>query len=126
MRATAVLATAVPAARLLPPPVVAAVGEPAPEPAVLRAHPVVRSELELIQEAQAAEPARALAVLRNHERAYPAGMLAQEREVLAIRSLLALDRRADAEARAARMAQRYPGSAQLRRVRVLLDEAPRQ
>jgi hypothetical protein len=88
-----------------------------------KAQVTVPGELELIQEAQAAaEPARALAVLRTHERHYPGGMLAQERDVLVIRALLALDRRADAEARAARMAERYPGSAHLRRVRVLLDE----
>jgi hypothetical protein len=124
--ASAPAAATPPAARREPVPSVLPL--PSAEPAP-RSNPrpiAPPSELSLIQRAQsAAEPARALAALRQHERLYPDGMFAQEREVLFIRSLLALDRRADAEARAAQLAARHPGSAHLRRVRVLLDE-PRQ
>jgi hypothetical protein len=111
---------------MLEAPVEAPVAAPVAAPTVREkpaSKPLVRpSELELIHRAERAEPAAALAALRTHERLYPDGMLAQEREVLVIRSLLALSRRPDAEARAASMASRYPGSAHLRRVRVLLDE----
>jgi hypothetical protein len=46
--------------------------------------------------------------------------LAEERERLAIEALLRLDRRADAEARAARFHRRYPRSVQGPRIRELL------
>lgn len=84
------------------------------------------TELALIQRAQAEskDPAGALLVLQKHARLYPGGVFAQEREVLAIGALIALGRRSEAEARAARMAELYPGSLHLRRVRVLLEGGP--
>jgi hypothetical protein len=93
------------------------------EPALSPSPP---SELDLIRRAETlrGSPARLLAVLDEHARFYPDGMLAQEREVLAIEALVAEGQRGAAEQRASRMAQRYPGSAHLRRVRVLLDRAP--
>jgi hypothetical protein len=47
-------------------------------------------------------------------------MFAQERDVLAIEALIAAGRRPEAEARAKQLELAYPGSAHLRRVRVLL------
>jgi hypothetical protein len=81
------------------------------------------SELTLIRRAQdmRGSPNQVLSVLSAHERTYPEGVLVQEREVLAIEALLASGRRAEAEKRAARMEQRFAGSAHLRRVRVLLE-----
>jgi hypothetical protein len=109
------------------PPDVAPVVVPAVETApdkVLEVGPPP-SEIALIESAQNAHasPARALALLQKHARLYPDGMFAQEREVLAISALLTLGRRQAAEQRAERMAETYPGSLHLRRVRVLLDGA---
>ncbi len=80
------------------------------------------SEMELIREAEylRKQPSQALRKLDEHARLYPDGMLAQEREVLAIEALLAAGQRPAAEARAERLAANHPGSAHLRRVRVLL------
>lgn len=81
-------------------------------------------ELALVARAQAAlarTPGAALSIVAEHERAFPHGALTQEREVVAIDALLRLNRRAEAEARAARFHQRFPGSAHGRRVDVLLE-----
>lgn len=78
--------------------------------------------LEQAQDALAADPARALELVEEHRRHHPRGMLAQEREVLAIDALLRLGRRAEAEAQAGRFRERHPGSAQLRRIETLLAE----
>ena len=91
-------------------------------PKVVPAQVVAPSEMELIRVAEdlRAQPLKALQKLDEHTRLYPSGMLAQEREVLAIEALLSAGQRPAAEARAARLAAAYPGSAHLRRVRVLL------
>ena len=81
-------------------------------------------ELALVARAQAAlarTPGAALSIAAEHERAFPRGALTQEREVVAIDALLRLNRRAEAEARAARFHQRFPGSAHGRRVDVLFE-----
>jgi hypothetical protein len=57
------------------------------------------------------DPARSLELAEQHARAYPNGTLGEEREVLAIESLLKLGRRADAAARARRFELRFPSSA---------------
>jgi hypothetical protein len=93
---------------------------PRPRPAV--STPV--SELELFRELQGAivdrGPARALAIARQHQASYPDGDFAQEREALAIEALLSLDRRSEAETRAARFRTRYPQSPLRRRLDTLL------
>jgi outer membrane protein assembly factor BamD (BamD/ComL family) len=61
-------------------------------------------------------------VTEAHAAQFPDGSLSQEREVVAIQALLALGRPEDARARAARFAQRWPGSAHLRRIEVLLGD----
>jgi hypothetical protein len=83
------------------------------------------TELALVNEAQEAlaarDPARALAQAREHELRFRDGMLAQEREVIAIDALLRLGRRREAESRALRFHAQYPQSAHGRRVDVLLQ-----
>jgi hypothetical protein len=99
--------------------------EPLGNPAAAAALP---SELSLIQQAEAARArgADALALLATHERLYPRGALAQEREVLAIELLLKAGKLAQAAARASHFDHRYPQSAHLPRVRALLERARRE
>jgi hypothetical protein len=56
------------------------------------------------------EPARVLAVVEQHRQRFPHGRLAEEREALAIRALLSLGRRQDAETRARAFRAAYPNS----------------
>jgi hypothetical protein len=83
------------------------------------------SELSLIQQAEAARDhaAQALQLLAEHERLYPRGALAQEREVLAIELLLKIGKPDQARARAERFERSHPSSAHLPRVRALLARA---
>lgn len=72
------------------------------------------SEAELLERARAAlasTPARALALTEQVRTRFPAGVLAQEREVIAIEALKRLGRSDEAARRAADFARRYPGSA---------------
>lgn len=83
-------------------------------------------ELSILHRAQGAlrrNPAEALALGARHEREFPGGALAQEREVIAIDALLRMGRSAEATARAQRFAARYPGSAHAQRVEQLLKNA---
>ena len=56
------------------------------------------------------DPARALALAREHERKFPQGILAQEREVIAIQALAAMGRGDDAREKADGFDEAYPGS----------------
>lgn len=70
-------------------------------------------EHQLLRAARAAlerDPARALALTQEHKRRFPAGMLAQEREVIAIEALSRLGRSDDARSRADRFGKEYPDS----------------
>jgi hypothetical protein len=69
-----------------------------------------------------ADPSRALALTEEHRRDYPAGLLGQESDLIAIEALAALGRTGDARDRAARFRARYPSSAHLRRIDRLLGE----
>jgi hypothetical protein len=83
-------------------------------------------ELSLLRRAQEASrnnPTEALALTALHAQEYPSGLLAQEREVIAIDSLVRLRRLAPARARAAAFSERYPGSAHRRRIELLLTDA---
>ena len=86
------------------------------------------SELTLLREAQKAvraEPSKALALANQHARLYPSGLLAQERETVAISALESLGRSAEARARAERFRAAYPGSAYWPRIQHLLgSDAP--
>jgi hypothetical protein len=104
--------------------------EPAPKPAALRkslAEPVKSaaasadglSEPALLEQARRAltnSPATALALTNQHAARFPRGVLAQEREVIAIEALRRLGRSAEADRRAAAFGQAFPGSAHQRMV----------
>lgn len=121
-------------------PVVAAVQTSAPEPrstarapkrtrsgVVVPTTPESRTELELLRAAEASlaeDPASAFALTTRHLLAYPDGMLAQERELLAIQAQLKLGERASAELRAQRFRERYPRSPLERRLERVLAIEP--
>lgn len=67
------------------------------------------------------QPARALRDIDRHQVRFPRGALAEERERLAIETLLALGRRDAAEARARQFRSAFPDSLQWDRIRALLD-----
>src|SRR5262249_31604551 len=88
----------------------------------------VASELALLQRSRAAlrrDPAAALALAEQHARAYPHGMFAQEREVLAIEALLRTHARPGALQRAQTFVIGPPDSPYAVRIRALLDELPK-
>lgn len=60
--------------------------------------------------ALASEPERALSLVETHQREFGAGILAEEREVLAIEALAALRRHPLAERRAEQFRMRWPAS----------------
>jgi hypothetical protein len=126
-------------ARLVITPAPAAAAPPValPEPAVQTLRPRVArptpsatpdpdAELSLLQRAQSAlehAPAAALELAGEHARRFSSGVLVQEREIIALESLLRLKRRAAAVARAERFVQRFPDSPHTRRVRALLERS---
>ena len=72
------------------------------------------NETQLLQRAQQSlprDPAAALAAAEEHRLRFQGGVLAQEREVIAISALGALGRKAEAQSRAARFVESYPRSA---------------
>ena len=83
------------------------------------------SEPVLLEQARrtlASSPATALALTNQHLARFPHGLLAQEREVIAIEALRRLGRNAEADRRAAAFAQAFPGSAHQRMVE---DSSPK-
>ncbi|HTN90230.1 MAG TPA: hypothetical protein VL242_41430, partial [Sorangium sp.] len=85
------------------------------------------TEVQLLYRAQgalAADAGSALALTVEHARRFPTGALGQEREIIAIRALLALGRAAEARARAASLLERFPGSAYRGRLESLGLEEP--
>ncbi len=90
---------------------------PAPSPPARTSAPAARpaeSEAELLERARdalSANPARALALTEQHRAHFPAGVLAQEREVIAIQALKRLGRTDEAARRTADFSRRYPNSA---------------
>lgn len=84
---------------------------------------ISESEAQLLQRAHDAlqsGPARALELTREHAARFPSGVLAQEREVVAIEALVQLGRADEARTRAASFIQAYPGSAHRRRIEALV------
>lgn len=84
---------------------------------------VVETEVSLLEEAQAAsrsDPQRALDLTNRDVLRFPNGVLAQEREVIAIDALTRLGRMDDARARARQFFQSFPGSAHGPRVAALV------
>ena len=81
------------------------------------------SELALLRRALGAlqsHPNQSLELAAQHERDYAHGIFGQEREVIAIDALLALQRTGAAEARARAFLAHYPRSAHAPRIRALL------
>lgn len=77
------------------------------------------SEPALLEQARrvlASDPAAALALTGQHATLFPRGVLAQEREVIAIEALRRLNRSAEADRRAAAFAKAFPGSVHQRAV----------
>lgn len=68
-----------------------------------------------------AAPDRALALTREHERRFPRGVLAQEREVIAIQALAAIGEGEAARKKADGFEQAYPDSPHRRRVGEVVD-----
>lgn len=103
---------------------------PSANPPVQRSSPSpARSadESTLLRQAQAqlkSNPARALALTQEHRRRFPKGVLAQEREVIAIDALARLGQGSEAQKRARDFDERYPGSAHQRRVESATKPAP--
>jgi hypothetical protein len=86
--------------------------------------PAPEAELALLQRAQTAldrDPGAALALAEQHAREHPAGVLSQERDMLAMEALVKLRRVPAALARAERFVRDYPTSPHNERVRALLE-----
>jgi len=72
------------------------------------------TEAEFLERARGAlgqSPSAALSLANQHRARYPSGVLAEEREVIAIEALKRLGRSAEAERRIEAFSRRYPGSA---------------
>jgi hypothetical protein len=83
----------------------------------------IADEARLLESARAAlgnNPARALELASEHQRGYPSGQLAAEREVIAVDALLRLGRRQEAEERAAPRLRDAPNGLYAKRLRQLL------
>jgi hypothetical protein len=81
------------------------------------------TEAEFLERARGAlgqSPSAALSLANQHRARYPSGVLAEEREVIAIEALKRLGRSAEAERRVEAFSRRYPGSA----YRKKLDSGP--
>jgi hypothetical protein len=77
------------------------------------------NEATLLRQAQASlrnDPARALSLTREHRRRFPRGVLAQEREVIAIEALSRLGRPDEAKKAATDFTELYPDSAHRKKV----------
>ncbi len=72
------------------------------------------------RQAQASDPATALALTQEHARRFPRGELVEEREVLAIEALAGLGRRSEARARLDAFRRRFPQSLHVARLERLL------
>jgi hypothetical protein len=97
----------------VPPPVrvVQIVSAPVPPPTPEDQLTAERRLLDIARRAlEAEDPARALQAAAQHERRFPSGVLAQEREAMGIRALVMQGRAEDARARADRFAARFPDS----------------
>jgi hypothetical protein len=87
----------------------------------------LQREGQLLQSAGAAvdaDPQAALAGLDQHEREFPRGQLAAERELLAVQALRNLGRNDEARARGEALIARFPRTPYASRTRHLLDALP--
>jgi hypothetical protein len=72
----------------------------------------------------AGDGARALQAVDRHAAAFPRGLLTEEREALAIRALLGLERTSEARSRLSRFRTRYPDSLFLPAIESAMRNAP--
>ncbi len=94
-------------------------------PAQKATKPVLPSEASILERARrnlSKDPAAALAATQEHKRLYPRGVLAQEREVIAIEALKRLKREAEAKSRAETFETEHPESAHQRKVESILEK----
>lgn len=90
-----------------------------------RGSPDPQAELTILNRAQdalAQAPRRALTLAEDHARAFPRGVFAQEREVIAIEALIKLQRSDDATARGRAFLATFPTSTHAPRVQHMLGE----
>ena len=84
------------------------------------------AEVKLVQRAQDAlrgsRPTEALALCNDHAKRFPNGMVTQECEVIAVEALVKTGKKDEARRRADRFKARFPGSASIRRLDVLLGD----
>jgi hypothetical protein len=98
-------------------------GQPEPDLRAVELQGAATTELELLQRANAAlkgQPAQALALAFEHRQLFPAGNLGQEREVIAIKALVALGDSARARESLARFESVYPRSAHAGKLREIV------
>jgi hypothetical protein len=92
-------------------------------PLAAKSGPNPGTELHLLMQAQdalAAEPAKTLELCNEHSKRFAASKFAQDREVLAITALVALDRTDEARKRSDAFRATYPGSPLVRRIDQIL------
>ena len=102
----------------------------APPPSLAREREAPRTDLrrerELVDAARAAlargNASEALGLLERHAATFPAGQLAEERDVLRVQSLVAAGRRGDAEAHANAFKRAHPNSPFLPAVDAALEK----
>jgi hypothetical protein len=109
-----------------------AVKSAVPKPASTRVKPSASAAASTLAEehrllraargALATEPKRALALAREHERRFPRGVLAQEREVITIQALAAMGEGEAARKKAEGFDEKYPGSPHRNRVDEVTDK----
>lgn len=111
--ATGAAPAATAAAVVAPDPAPAASSRSTDAPPSKPAPSVAFSEAEVLEQARRAlkgDPARALTRANEHRSRFPRGVLAQEREVIAIQALRQMGRSAEAERRAEAFEKAFPGS----------------
>lgn len=90
----------------------------------------MNAERALLNEATTAfthdEPGACLAALEKHKSRFPGGTLSEEREALAVRSLVALGRNEEAVRRGRAFMAKYPGSLMFPAVESAVKEASRE
>lgn len=83
-------------------------------------------ELQVLRPAQQAawkgDFASALAAVADHQRRFPSGRLAEEREALRVKALLGLGRIGEAQSAGAAFRRRFPQSALLERINAMLEK----
>jgi hypothetical protein len=102
------------------------VGHPQP-PSAFAEHDSLALEVRLLDSARARlepDPAQALRELDLHAAQFPQGMLAAERELIAVDALQRLGRSSEAEQHAQEILRRFPGNMYRQRVRSLLATPP--